>query len=215
MKKIYIYGAEEKFENYKNAIAGCGGEPFFSTDPADAGGCDGLLLPGGGDVAPHFYGQENRGSFMIDEELDKGQMEIIRVFAELNKPILGICRGMQILNVAFGGDLIQDIETASSHKYEESTGDKVHMVNVDPESFLFPLYGDDFSINSAHHQAIDRPAEGFTVTARAEDGVPEAMENRARKIYAVQFHPERMSFQKRREDTVDGRYIFDFFLSIC
>lgn len=214
MKKIFIYGDREARINYAEALEFCGGTPVFSRDLSQAEDCGGLLLPGGGDVDPSRYGQENNGSANIDKVLDQREIELIRQFSLVGKPILGICRGLQILNVALGGDLIQDIETAPTHKWEENTGDKVHMVTAAKDSFLYPLYGESFSVNSAHHQAVNDLADGFSIAATAADGVVEALENRKKNIYAVQWHPERMCFNKARPDTVDGRYIFEFFLNL-
>jgi len=214
MKKVFIYAERSARINYAEALEFCGGTPVFSRDLSQAEQCGGLLLPGGGDVDPSRYGQEINGSANIDGVLDQQEIELIRQFSSAGKPILGICRGLQILNVAFGGDLIQDIETAPTHKWEESTGDKVHTVTVAKNSFLYPLYGEIFSVNSAHHQAVNAVADDFSIAARAADGVVEALENREKNIYAVQWHPERMAFHKARTDTVDGRYIFEFFLDL-
>ncbi len=215
MKKIFIYGDRKKFQNYAEALAFCGARGIFSENLEFAKICDGLLLPGGGDIDPARYGAENEGSTNIDKIRDYAELELIRSFSSTGRPILGICRGHQILNVAFGGDIIQDIETADTHKWEKSTGDNVHKVRVPQSSFLCPLYGNEFFVNSAHHQAINKLAAGFTTAAEAEDGIIEAIENRECNIFSVQWHPERMSFHKIREDTVDGRLIFDFFLKRC
>lgn len=214
MKKVFVCANREARINYAEALEFCGGTPVFSQDLFQAQDCGGLLLPGGGDVDPSRYGQEIDGSANIDRVLDQQEIELIQQFSAAGKPILGICRGLQILNVAFGGDLIQDIETAPAHKWEETTGDKVHMVSAAKDSFLYPLYGGNFSVNSAHHQAVKTVAAGFSIAATAADGVVEALENRKKNIYAVQWHPERMSFNKARPDTVNGRYIFEFFLSL-
>ncbi|CCX36792.1 glutamine amidotransferase SNO family [Clostridium sp. CAG:1013] len=89
-------------------------------------------------------------------------------------------------------------------------------MTAEENSFLFSLYGGEFSVNSAHHQALGRIAPGLRVVARSErDGIVEAVEWPEKRIYGVQWHPERMSFDLRREDTVDGRYIFEFFLKLC
>lgn len=215
MKRIFIYGDREKCTNYREALEGCGADAVFSKELLSARDCNGLLLPGGADIDPALYGAENQGSKGIDRERDLAEIELIRIFSEANKPILGICKGLQILNVAFGGDLIQDIPTANTHKWEEATGDKVHSVQVEESSFLYSLYGKNFMVNSAHHQAVSSAAPGFFVGAKAADGVVESLENRERKIYAVQWHPERMAFRNLRQDTVDGQRIFAFFLALC
>lgn len=215
MKKIFICGSREIYRNYAEALSFCGVAGIFSEHIENAEDCRGLLLPGGADIDPALYGAENLGSQKIDRERDLQELQLVRDFCETNRPILGICKGLQILQVAFGGSLIQDIPTADAHKWEEATGDKVHAVTASPKGFLFSLYGGQFSVNSAHHQAAGEPAPGLSVAAKAGDGVIEALEAPSRKIYAVQWHPERMAFHHRRNDTVDGRILFEFFLSLC
>lgn len=211
MKKAYIYGDRDKRINYIEALEACGIEAAVSWEPGDAKSCGALLLPGGADMDPALYGAENLGSRGIDPVLDQREMELARRFAESGRPILGICRGLQVLNVAFGGTLIQDLPTAPSHCWEESTGDKQHMVTVPEDSFLFPLYGRHFSVNSAHHQGVGQVAKNFRIAAQAEDGGIEAIAWPEKNIWAVQFHPERMTLRHMRKDTVDGLGIFHFF----
>ncbi|MCH5351866.1 MAG: gamma-glutamyl-gamma-aminobutyrate hydrolase family protein [Acutalibacter sp.] len=215
MKQIFVYGNREKYKNYAEALTFCGAMGIFTENLDFARYCDGLLLTGGADVDPALYGAANLGSMGIDRKRDEAEISLIRTFSESGRPILGICRGLQIINVALGGDLVQDIPTAPAHRWEESSGDKAHGVTAEKDSFLYPLYGERFAVNSAHHQAVKTPGEGLSVAAMAEDGVIEALENRERNIYATQWHPERMAFRKARPDTVDGRYIFEFFLSKC
>lgn len=221
MLTILIAGSAEKFENYRNAVA-CAGEelalsvrPVFTDQaPPPVSGCDGLLLPGGGDVDPALYGEEDSGQcFGIDRTLDEEQLALLRAFVNAEKPVLGICRGMQLINVAFGGTLTQHLPTAETHRWDEVAGDKAHPVLAEEGSVLAALYGQKFVANSAHHQAVKDVAPGFRVTARAQDGVIEAMEDRTRHTLAVQFHPERMCYAKRREDTVDGSLLFRHWLS--
>ncbi len=214
MKKVFIYGEEEQLANYAAAVRGVGGEPVFSKELADAAACDGLLLPGGGDVDPNRYGQENTASAGIDPQRDGDEIALIHIFLETGRPILGICRGMQVLNVSLGGTLVQDVPHTETHKWQEMTGDRVHAIAAEPDCFLRPLYGEKFAVNSAHHQAVDRPGDALKVTARTLDGTPEALEWPEKRLYAVQFHPERMAFAHRRTDTVDGQSIFEFFLGI-
>lgn len=215
MRKIFVYGERAARRNYEEAVIFSGGVCIISQNLEYAKLCDGLLLAGGGDIDPNRYDAKNLGSSNIDEITDAQELELVRTFSVTRRPILGICRGLQVLNVAFGGDLIQDIPTASTHKWTERTGDQVHPVTAEEGSFLYQLYGRHFRVNSAHHQAIGVLAQGLSVSARAEDGVIEAIECKAKQIYAVQFHPERMSFHHRRPDTVDGRYLFEWFLNQC
>ena len=215
MKKIFIYGDIETLINYANAIEGCGAKPIFSTDIKLACTCDGLLLAGGGDVDPEFYGEKCTASTNIEQKRDIDEIELIKLFTEMRLPILGICRGLQIINVAFGGTLWQHIDTAPTHVWSEETGDKTHDILAEKNSFLSPIYGSKFSTNSAHHQGIKKIADGFSVSAHCSDGIIEAIQCCEKNIYALQFHPERMCFKKKRSDTVDGSKIFNFFLSKC
>ena len=214
LRKVFIYGDRGLLRNYAEALEFCGGTPVFSEHLPYAMDCAALLLPGGGDIDPGLYGQNAECSYNIDRTRDERELELIRQFTVTRRPILGICKGIQILNVAFGGDLIQDLETAQAHKWEERTGDKLHQIRAPEDSFLYPLYGGCFSVNSAHHQAVGRLAPGLAAAARAEDGVIEALECPEKNIYAVQWHPERMTFNRARPDTVDGRYVFEFFLNL-
>lgn len=214
MKKMYIYGEKEKRRNYVEALETAGATVIVSLSPGDAEECDGLLLPGGGDIDPAIYGEDNMGSVGIDRSLDDIELSLIKQFSESNRPILGICRGAQLLNVAFYGSLIQDLPFAAAHRWEESTGDKRHLVEASQGSFLREIYGVQFPVNSAHHQGAGRVAGGFQVAAKAADGGIEALQWPQRRIYAVQWHPERMTLRLRREDTVDGIEIFRFFMGL-
>lgn len=216
MKKIFILGEEEKFKNYQEALESCGANPVFSENLAKATDCHGLLLPGGGDVEPLRYGEENFGeSRQIDLCRDEAELEAIRLFQNTKRPVLGICRGIQILNVALGGSLIQHLPSAETHCWKEETGDQTHLIHAEPNSFLFDLYGSKFSVNSAHHQGIKALAPTLSPAAFSTDGVLEAAASPQQGLYAVQFHPERMCAGHLRPDTVDGRAIFDFFLGLC
>lgn len=206
--KIFLYGDAEARRNYTEALSAAGLMPVVTTDLSRAAGCAGLLLPGGGDLDPGLFGQENTASRNIDPALDQAELALVRQFA--GKPVLGICRGMQLLNVAYGGDLIQDLPTAAAHRWEQA--DQTHCIRA--EGFLRGLYGGEFRVNSAHHQGVGRLAEGFCVTARADDGVAEAMECPQRRVYAVQWHPERMMLAHARTDTVDGGAVFRFFAEL-
>ena len=212
MSKVYVYGNEKELKNYLQALNQCKAESYFGYDLNEEKHCDALLLAGGGDVHPQFYGQQNTESRNIDEQRDRAELALIQTFLNSERPILGICRGMQVLNVAFGGDLIQNIKNTQKHAYHAEAGDKVHNIECLPHSFLHTLYGEKCSVNSAHHQACGKAGENLIYSAFADDGIPEALAWQQKRIFAVQFHPERMGFALKRTDTVDGRLLIEFFL---
>ena len=177
--------------------------------------CDGLLLPGGVDVDPSLYGQEKDPTTEFEQALDRLQLDTLRRFLEARKPVFGICRGHQLINVALGGTLIQDLPTAEAHKHISLGVDHVHFCDAEPDSLIAGIYGTRFAVNSSHHQGVDRPGNGLRVAARAGDGVVEAMEHETLPVWSVQFHPERMCFQHARPDTADGSLLFRFFLEKC
>lgn len=215
MRKIFVYGTREERSNYAEALEACGALPVLSTSLEGAGGCDGLLLCGGGDIEPHRYGQENQGSKNFEPERDEMELRLVGMFVEAGRPVFGICRGLQVLNVALGGTLVQDLPSAASHAWTESTGDRQHMVKAAPGSFLEKLYGPRFPVNSAHHQGAGQVPAPLRAAAWAEDGVIEALACPEKKLYAVQWHPERMMLSRSRADTVNGQAVFEFFLGIC
>ena len=216
MCRIAVAVTTAKAENYVNALRGAGAEAVLTAgervDPADF---DGLLLPGGGDVAPSRYGEEVNGSEGIDEELDAHQFAVLDDFVRAGRPVLGICRGHQLVNVYFGGTLIQHLPEADSHRLT-GEGDQIHPSSAVPGSWIAEAYGlTDMVTNSSHHQAVKQPGKGFVIDQKSFDGVVEAMHHESLPVYTVQWHPERMSFAHRREDTADGRPVFDFFLEVC
>lgn len=200
--------------NYLDALDQCGarGETGREFDPDQY---DGLLLPGGCDVNPARYGKARIPQETVDDDLDDLQFDTLAKFLEAGKPVLGICRGHQLLNIAFGGTLIQHLPGAENHQSLATGEDNAHAVHIAEDSFLYPLYGSACSVNSTHHQGIDIPGKGIKVAARSEDGVIEGAEHESLPVWSVQFHPERMCFRHRRDDTVDGSSIFRFFLEQC
>ncbi len=219
MKQIGIPVIEDNnYRNYYNVIRALGDEPIAIVSEEDIqmmNQLDGILIPGGVDVNPALYHQENTASENINDALDTWEMKVIRTAVELQLPILGICRGEQILNVYFGGTLIQNIDSAKRHARKLEEPDKVHNSEVVKDSFLEDIYQDEkISINSAHHQAVDQLGEGFVVAQYSDDHIVEAIQHTSLPIYAVQWHPERMCLEHKREDTVDGFKIFEFFQKV-
>lgn len=212
--KILI-SVKNKPENYFKAVTGCGAIAVAQYCPEFSDEYDGLILSGGSDIHPSYYNEEMDGSVNVDKLRDKAEFELVKAFVEKKKPILGICRGYQILNVAFGGSLYQHISNANEHSSFVSGVDLVHDVTVSKDSFLYNLYGEKFPVNSAHHQGIKKLGDGFEVIATAHDGKTiEAIRHKEMPIIGVQWHPERMCFDKKREDTVDGKEIIKYFLSL-
>ena len=200
--------------NYLDALArlGARGETGTRFPPEKF---DGLLLPGGWDVNPSRYGKTLIPQETVDDELDSIQFAVLEDFLRAGKPVLGICRGHQLLNVAFGGTLIQDLPGAENHRSLPDGADNVHPVSLVPGSSLYRIYGSSCPVNSSHHQGVERLAKGFRITARSEDGVVEAIEHESLPVWGVQWHPERMCFAHARGDTADGSVVLRFFLEQC
>lgn len=202
---------------YFDAVAALGaqGVQFMEDCPVDE--LDGLLLPGGGDMDPALYGQENIAcQGRIDRELDDARLRAMDAFVRAGKPVLGVCLGHQFINVYFGGTLIQHLPSADRHSWDEiASRDKVHASRAERGCLLYELYGEEFPVNSAHHQAIDRLGEGLRVVQWSDDGVIEAVVHREFPVIGVQWHPERMGFAMRRDDTVNGEPVLGAFLDMC
>jgi putative glutamine amidotransferase len=231
--RIAIPEIDQNVKNYIRAVSAAGMEPIlvsvqkeqvhqnFQQEYLDYSefhveNYDGLLIPGGGDINPSRYGQENHGSFMISDALDDLQFAILDDFVKGGKPVLGICRGYQVINVYFGGTMIQHLPTAFRHARALDEPDKVHRCIAEEGSWLAGLYGTEFAHNSAHHQAMDIPGTGLVIDSHClEDGTVEAMHHESLPIYGVQWHPERMCLDQEREDTVNGLPVIQYFCQLC
>ena len=148
--------------------------------------CSGLIIAGRDrDIHPKYYGEkpDENIEYPEDDYEDELDFKLIEVFNKLNKPILGVCSGLQSLNVYFGGTLKQHIDNHTS-----DNGLIKHNITVEKDSFLYSIYGEKSLVNTIHHQAINKVADGFKVTAIAEDGTIEAIENN--KLIGIQWHPE-------------------------
>lgn len=180
---------------------------------ADAGemldGLDGLVLTGGADVDPARYGADRLDTTDLPRT-DRDDWEIALALAAVDrdKPVLGICRGLQVLNVALGGTLIQHLPDVLGHDdHRGSVGEfPLHLVKIDPQSVLAAAVGDALEVPTHHHQAIDAVAAPLAVTAWSSDGVVEAVTCPGRAwVNGVQWHPE-----------VDGEQpLFRAFVAAC
>jgi len=172
-------------------------------DPLDE--VDGLLLPGGPDIDPERYGEPHDPDLgTVDPELDAFEIDLVRRAVARSLPVLGICRGQQLINVALGGTLHQHLPDHDRHGLPRSH--LAHEIQVEPSSELAQAAnGEAVMVNSLHHQAIKDVAAGLRVTARSPDGVVEALEGE--QVVAVQCHPEELI-----EDSVWARRLLARFV---
>ncbi len=179
---------------------------------------DGLILSGGPDPNPLLFNEEPAEKLgTISIERDDFEMKLINAANKHKKPILGICRGIQIINTFFGGTLYQDISYAEGkqlkHSQSTSMGALTHTVDIEEGSFLYDVLGNKTVTNSYHHQSINKVAPGFKITARSKDNIIEAIERIDKNsfIAGVQFHPEMMAESNHE----NGLKIFKAFISVC
>lgn len=179
--------------------------------------CTSLLLPGGGDIDPTLYGGDNSEglSKKIDNERDRFESELFDLAVSNQKPVLAICRGLQLANVHLGGTLFQNIP---NHKSEESDSnlELVHDIRVEEKSLLFEITKNiTGNVNSSHHQAVNSVAAKLKVTSRSIDGIIESLEwrdNSGRSpMLLLQWHPERMI---DREQNSFSKNILEWFINI-
>ena len=174
--------------------------------------CDGLLLPGGGDIEPALYGQARIPACGEPNALrDAAEPKLLRAFLAADKPILGICRGIQVLNAFLGGTLYQDIKPLERVPHNDHWA-KVHTVTLRRGTLLSEIIGQDtLLVNSQHHQVADKPAPGLVISALSEDGFIEGLEKPdARFCLGIQWHPEWLSDADPR-----AQALFDAFVKAC
>ena len=212
MKILLAADKNQTMPNYCHALD-CLGVSYEKTLNLEAG-ADALLLPGGGDLAPWRYHEAMNGSIAPNDALDEQQLALFKRFFEEGRPIFGICRGCQLINVALGGSLVQHLPHAQDHTQTPEKKDSIHGVISRDGSIVCRLYGDAFRVNSSHHQACKAIGHGLRVTAFAEDGTIEAVEHEELPIFGVQWHPERIDFGWEQEGVARGRALFDYFLSL-
>ena len=181
--------------------------------------CDALVLSGGTDIDPVFY----KGALHYpkapqhwDRDRDVFELSLLRSALNRSKPVLGICRGLQLINVAFNGDLVQNLGV-ELNKIHEGNPDKSHTLNIEAGTLMHQIAGAEKSeVNSAHHQAIDKLGEELVISARSAEGVAEAVEWKDPSgksfLLAVQWHPERM-FRFQLEDSPLSKKVREYFIS--
>lgn len=190
---------------YTSAIEAAGGIPYIVPFTSQIGQlsdllqmAQGVLLTGGIDIGPENYGEKKRERCgQTNCELDAYQFAAFRIARETRKPVLAICRGAQLVNVALGGSLYQDIFSELPTPLHCHAGENLqpgvdHTVAIERESQLYRLFGSTITVNSRHHQAIKSPGKDLQITAMASDGIIEGAEHRELPITLVQWHPELM-----------------------
>lgn len=210
MKKVLIAGQRKNVQNYIDILNYLGADPVVSLQPESVYSYDALLLPGGGDICPSYFEQPVIDTRKPDPELDRLQFHILYQFLHTHKPILGICKGMQLLNVFFGGDLKQHLDCEASHQWNGA--DQWHDTSIQKTSILGRIYGTKVTVNSAHHQSIGSLGQDLCVIQSAKDHVPEAISHEFHPLLGVQWHPERMCLGHKRSGTVSGTAVFEWLL---
>ena len=179
--------------------------------------CDGFLFCGGNDITPLLFGEEPRkGIGRTDITLDLYQIRLMKRVLESLKPVFGICRGMQILNVAQGGTICQDLSLFSEDTFEHMQHsshrkDISHKIKCKKGSLLHKITGSYLFVNSFHHQTIGDPGNGISIVAKSEDGCTEAIEMPSHPfVLGVQWHPETMF-----RNSFEMRHLFSYFIQKC
>ena len=193
-------------EKFINCVEKAGGIPLILPHvndmedvKAQIDACDGIILCGGMDIHPLYYGEEPHHNLgFVNSKEDEYQIKIARITLNLHKPILGICRGHQLLNVVCGGTLYQDLSEilSSTIKHDQipKRYEPYHSINIANGTKLEKILGNNTMVNSIHHQCIKELGTGLKATAYAKDGVIEAIEMPGRDfIMGVQWHPEEMA----------------------
>ncbi|MFN2364039.1 MAG: gamma-glutamyl-gamma-aminobutyrate hydrolase family protein [Halarsenatibacteraceae bacterium] len=209
--------------DYLNGIKAGGGMPFIISPINDdeylssaLDKCEGVLLTGGGDINPELYEETQLDSCMLVNSFrDEFELKVLNLALKKDKPILGICRGLQLINVYYGGSIYQNIDLLNLKK-EHFNLDKekdfiAHQVNINKASHLYSALNKNMiETNSLHHQAINKLGDGLSITAKSEDGLIEGIEVQNKElVFAVQWHPE-MMFEKYAEQKNIFSYFIDY-----
>ena len=175
--------------------------------------CDGLVLCGGPDVEPHYYGEDVfNATVRTDPTRDVYEFALAKAFLAKRKPILTICRGFQLLNIELGGTLYQDI--VEQLGFIHFSTELRHYISAEKNSVLYNLFGEKFKVNSTHHQAIKVLGKGLRATAYSTEGIIEAYEHESLPIMGTQFHPERLTGEDYDGRTPDFAPYFKHFVSL-
>ena len=218
------FGATSLGNSYVVSIEKTGGTPLilpYYIHPSDMDTyleiCDGFLFSGGIDIAPSYYNEEPHLKLgETNDSLDEAQITFMKKVLDRGKPVLGICRGHQVLTVASGGTLYQDLSeyegTYIKHFQETSTGDTSHKIFFEPDTILHDLFGDWTYGNSYHHQATKDVGPDVKIIAYSEDHIVEAIQVTSQKFaLGIQWHPEAM-FAHGNESM---RPLFECFINVC
>lgn len=207
--KIAIVGRKADTKNYVRYVQSINAFPVVTLHPTEITTCHGLILPGGGDITPAFFGEHNHGSQNIDTELDIIQLQAFDAALRNHIPVLGICKGMQIINVGLGGTICQDLPSANLHRYKNA--DQYHPSFIAEDSWLHTLYGKKAIINSAHHQGLKNLGSGLRAVQHCSlDYCIEAICHRHLPIWGVQWHPERLD---ETLSDIKGQAVLTYFSS--
>lgn len=193
---IALYSAD--FDGIARSMRKLGAQVCAVNAHTDISGFDGLILPGGGDIHPSRYGEKKAGSKNINNKLDNMQFAVLDKFVKAGKPVFGVCKGIQVINVYFGGSLNQNIKKHMG---------VWHYVTKTADSRFFSVYGKRQRVLSYHHQSIKKLGNGLRIIQKAKGGTVEAVEHATLPVYGVQYHPEAME--------ASGKKILKKFLQVC
>lgn len=225
-KKGLFFGANRVFvvSNYIEAIIRAGAAPLiipscaYTTDDSYVdeimATVDGIILTGGNDVDPVYYGEEPHillGELM--REKDRLEFKMMDLAFKAGKGVFGICKGMQLMNIYFGGSLYQDLSQADEAKIKHSTLNTLdmpnHSIRVEEGTFFRKIFGEEHRVNSAHHQAVRKLGDGLIVAAKSPDGIIEAVCHRDNEaVFGTQFHPEMTAAADEKSQA-----LFNYFVS--
>ena len=198
-----LLSGKTNLQYYIDAVNGVGAEAVAQYLPDIDTSYDGLILCGGDDIDPWRYHEQINGAVDIDRDRDEVEFALLRAYLDAGKPVMGICRGLQLINIFFGGSLHQDISDACFHT-NKTEFYLTHTVSAKADSILGTIYGTSFTVNSSHHQAIKELGKGLCPTAFWQDKYIEAFEHTFFPVLGMQWHPERMCFGEKRADTASS-----------